>query len=196
MILIQHQINSIQELKKVPFEYGVEIDLRSDYDGIYLSHDPFIKGERFSSWIKHYQHKFLILNIKEEGLEIEIHKILEKNKVEDFFFLDCSFPYLIKTSAFLQKRICARYSEFESLETVINLRDKVRWVWVDCFRGHPLDKITYTKFQSLGLKICLVSPELTGFEPKRILEFQKEFSRYKIKPDAICSKHIGLWTKD
>lgn len=38
---IAHRINTIKQLKDVPYNYGVEIDLRPFNDLIILEHDPF-----------------------------------------------------------------------------------------------------------------------------------------------------------
>ena len=78
MIIIKHRVNSISQIKKTPGKYGVEIDLRSDKKSIYLQHDPFKKGVKFQKWIKYYRHNLLVLNVKEEGLENNIIKILKK----------------------------------------------------------------------------------------------------------------------
>jgi hypothetical protein len=40
MIIICHRINTIEELKKIPKEYGVEIDVRGYGDKMVLTHDP------------------------------------------------------------------------------------------------------------------------------------------------------------
>ena len=61
--------------KKTPKKYGVEIDLRSENKKIYLHHDPFKKGTLFSEWLKYYNHKLIVLNVKEEGLEKHIIKL-------------------------------------------------------------------------------------------------------------------------
>ena len=78
MILINHKVNSISKLLKTSVEFGVETDLRSENKKIYLHHDHFKKGESFEKWIKYYKHKILILNVKEEGLENMVIKILKK----------------------------------------------------------------------------------------------------------------------
>ena len=69
MIVVKHRVNKSKDLKKLSFKLGVEIDLRSHKNQIYLHHDPFKKGERFSKWIKNFNHKLIVLNVKEEGLE-------------------------------------------------------------------------------------------------------------------------------
>ena len=78
MIINKHRVNTIKELKKLSIDFGTEIDLRSNNKDIYLHHDPFKKGELFSSWIKYFKHKLLVLNVKEEGLEQKIISILKK----------------------------------------------------------------------------------------------------------------------
>ena len=75
MILTAHRINSINKLKNLNQNYGVEIDLRDYNKNIHLSHDPFKKGIKFSEYLKKYNHKFIICNIKSERIEIKVHKI-------------------------------------------------------------------------------------------------------------------------
>lgn len=69
MEFITHRINIIDELKQVPFEYGVELDLRDYGDRLILQHDPFKDGEDFEEYLKHYNHRTMILNIKSERVE-------------------------------------------------------------------------------------------------------------------------------
>ena len=62
-----------------------EIDIRSYGNDLILQHDPFVKGELFNEWIKFFKHKFLILNVKEEGLESLIKKMNDL-KIKNYFF--------------------------------------------------------------------------------------------------------------
>ena len=87
MIIIKHRVNTINKIIKTPKSYGVEIDLRSSLKTIYLNHDPFKRGIKFSQWIKYFKHKLIVLNVKEEGLEKKIINILKKNKISNFFFM-------------------------------------------------------------------------------------------------------------
>ena len=96
--IILHRINTINLLKKSPKKFGVEVDVRSYNGSLILHHEPFKKGPDFSKWLKFYSHTYLIINIKEEGLEIPILKLLQKFKLKNFFFLDQSFPFLVKFS--------------------------------------------------------------------------------------------------
>ena len=80
-LIICHRKNTIKQLIDTPIEYGVEIDVRSYNNKIVLNHDPMRNGETFNNWIKKFNHKFLIINIKEEGLEKYIRKILKKKNI-------------------------------------------------------------------------------------------------------------------
>lgn len=75
LIIVQHRVNEAKTLKSTPNFFGVEVDVRSDANGLYLAHDPFLPGERFESWLSSYSHSLLVLNVKEEGLESECLQI-------------------------------------------------------------------------------------------------------------------------
>ena len=84
MEYIAHRINTIAELKKLPEEYGVELDLRDDLNGrIYISHNPFEAGEDFEAYCKEYRHGTMILNIKSERIEHEVLTLMEKYTTPD-----------------------------------------------------------------------------------------------------------------
>ena len=114
MMIIRHRVNSWNKLKSIPESEGVEIDLRSSRNDIYLHHDPFKKGVLFEKWIKFFKHKFIVLNVKEEGLEKKVLKILKKNKIKNFFFHDQTFSSLLKNMK--NTNVSVRTSEFESLK--------------------------------------------------------------------------------
>ena len=196
MQLIAHRKNTITELKATDTKYGIEVDIRSFRDKLITHHDPFIEGEDFTKWIEHYNHKTLILNVKEEGLEKRLLEIMKEKQIEDFFFLDQSFPFLIKTSNAGEKRCAVRVSEFENIETAFNLAGKVEWAWVDCFSKMPLTTEDYKTLKNAGFKLCLVSPELQGrVEKKYILEMKNLLSQRNITFDATCTKTPELWEK-
>lgn len=189
MLFIEHRKNTIEELEKVPVEHGVEIDLRSSGDRIILHHDPFQEGTDFETWLAHYRHTFLILNTKEEGLESRIQALLKQKGITEYFFLDVSFPFIVKLMRAGESKIAIRFSEYESIETCLALKDSIDWIWVDCFSRLPLDKASY-KALSGFYKFCLVSPELVGRE-EDIPDMKKQVRDMKI--DAVCTKKPDLW---
>lgn len=194
MIFIQHRRNTLELLKNTSTDYGVEVDIRSRGSDMIIHHDPFEDGESFDIWMDNYKHKTLILNVKEEGLEDRLLHEMKQRDFDDFFFLDQSFPFLIKTSRTGETRSAVRVSEFEGLESARNLAGKVDWVWVDCFTRFPLSEAQTQELRELGFKLCLVSPELQGRAPEEeITGILQHFANLKVEPDAVCTKVPELW---
>ena len=195
MKIILHRINTREALQNTPSKFGVEVDIRSEGKRIIIGHDPFVGGEDFMQWISLYNHGTLILNVKEEGLEEELTFIMSKYHIEDFFFLDQSFPFLLKTIEKGETRCAVRVSEYEDINTVLNLMGKVQWVWVDCFTTFPLTRKQAETLQKKGgFKLCFVSPELQGRDnQKDITDFKKEIEMNGIRGDAVCTKYPDLW---
>lgn len=193
-LLIKHRINTINNLKKTDKKYGLEIDIRSWGQKLILSHDPFKAGTNFEKWLSYYNHSFLILNTKEEGLEKKVLSLMNKFKIKNFFFLDQSFPFLLKTCLAGESRTAVRYSEFESIETVKKLKCLVQWVWVDTFTKFPLTKKNYIYLKKNNFKLCLVSPELIDLKKKNLIsKFKKRLKINKFDFDAICTKFPNKW---
>ena len=194
MIKIKHRINKSFDLKKTSHDFGVEVDIRSNGKNLIIHHDPFKEGEKFEDWLNYYNHKTLILNVKEEGLEERLIKLMVKAKIEDYFFLDQSFPFLLKYSANSKGRSAIRFSEFESIQTVYKLNTICNWVWIDCFSKIPITRKQFNKLKELNFRICIVSPELQGKNPNiEILKMKNLLNKKLIYPDAVCTKHPELW---
>ncbi len=194
MKIISHRRNTKQELNATPFIYGVEVDIRSKGDRLIMHHDPFIDGESFDEWIEGYQHGTLILNVKEEGLEARLIAIMQEKGIDDYFFLDQSFPFLVKWAKLGEHRCAVRVSEFESIETALSLSGQVDWVWVDCFTRFPLNTEDAQRLQQAGFKLCLVSPELQGREAAtEIPVLSRILTERNIVADAVCTKRPDLW---
>jgi NDP-sugar pyrophosphorylase family protein len=195
MLYIAHRINTVNELKEIPYKYGIELDLRDNLDAnIHLSHDPFIQGELFEDFLKVYNHSFIILNIKSERIEYRIIDILKKYKITNYFFLDSSFPMIKKLSSEGENNIAIRLSEYEGIDTVLNMKGLVKWVWVDCFNKLPLDYDTFRILKKNGFNICIVSPELQS-QPEKIEVYKKQLYENNIQVDMICTKiyNIPKW---
>jgi hypothetical protein len=194
MKLIAHRRNTINELNALPTRYGVEVDIRSYDKRLIIHHDPFIDGEYFEDWIAAYQHGTLILNVKEEGLEGRLINLMQSHGIEDYFFLDQSFPFLVKWAKVGEHRCAIRVSEFEAIETALALAGKVDWVWVDCFNYFPLSHEDAQRLKNAGFKLCLVSPELQGRDAEtEIPQLIQLLGERDIQAEAICTKRPDLW---
>jgi len=196
MKLISHRCNTLEELNATPVKYGVEVDIRSFGTQLIINHEPFEAGELFEDWLSSYQHGTLILNVKEEGLESRLISLMKKNGINDYFFLDQSFPFLVKCANHDEHRCAVRVSEFESIETALSLAGQVDWVWVDNFTCFPLSQVEGKLLKKMGFKLCLVSPELHGKDAEvEIPLFAKMLDVRGIIADAICTKRPDIWEK-
>jgi hypothetical protein len=192
---ILHRVNTKQDLLTTPIDFGVEIDIRSNGDQLYLCHDPFSSGDSLEEWLELYNHGTLILNVKEEGLEDRLIELMQKFSIDDYFFLDQSFPFLIKSASKGENKCAVRVSEFENIETAMKLSGKIDWVWVDCFTRFPLTAKDAKRLQiDGGFKLCFVSPELQGrMDIDQIKEYRDRIMSLGIRGDAVCTKHPELW---
>lgn len=195
MEYICHRINTKKELENIPEEYGVELDIRDSLDGkIYIQHNPFEKGEDFEEYLKMYHHGIMIVNVKSERVELKALEMLKKHGINNYFFLDSSFPMIKLLLDMGESNVALRYSEYEGMDTIRNMAGKVKWIWVDCFTKMPLLKEDYIEMKKLGYKLCFVSPELQG-QAEKLKEYKKEIDDIKIKFDAICTKvyNVKKW---
>lgn len=192
MLYIRHRINSLAQLATVPPHMGIELDLRPNGSQLILQHDAFGAGERFEDLLKAYRHAFMIVNVKSEGVEDAALALLKQYNVRDYFFLDLSFPTLVRLARQGENNVAVRFSEHEPLEACLAAKDLARWVWVDCFTRLPLDQNSYAAL-SKHFKLCVVSPELEHHDPSRIDEFKKLLAPYAI--DAVCTKYPDRWQR-
>ena len=193
MLIIHHRRNNIDLISKTPSHYGVEIDIRSYKDELIVSHNPLCKGIKLRELLNYFNHKFLIINIKEEGLEKEILSMMIEFNINSFFLLDQSFPFLLKTLLSGEKRCAIRVSEYESVNTPLSLSGFAEWIWLDVFNNFPISKDEYKSLKNAGYKICLVSPELHDNSFDRVRDFKEYLHQNCIKFDAVCTRNPSYW---
>ena len=193
MEIIAHRINSINKLKNLNIKFGVEVDIRSNDKNLVIGHDPFSDYINFKDWLYFYNHGTLILNVKENGLEDELIKTMQSFKKDNFFILDQSFPYIVNTIKTGEKRCAVRLSEYESINTVLSLKNKLNWVWIDYFTKFPLNFEIYKILKKHNFKLCFVSPELQGHSHSRCLDLRNYMKENRMYFDADCTKKVKFW---
>src|SRR3972149_7180856 len=121
-MIIHHRVNTIEQLKKVPPNHGVELDIRGYGNKLFLTHDPIDDSKLdeytdFEEYIKHFHNALAVFNIKETGYEAKIIELVKKYDIKDYFFLDAEFPYIYRASRKENMRkISIRFSEAEPIE--------------------------------------------------------------------------------
>lgn len=187
---ISHRINSLSEYPGKEFK-GMEFDIRDSNGLILVTHDPFTTAcdlETFVIRLPKYDDFIYIVNVKSEGIEYKAREILERNEIKNFFFLDSSFPTIAKMSAEGEKRFAIRASEYESIQTAVEMTGKVNWVWIDCFTKFCPEQAMIAK--GTHYNVCLVSPELHKHSDYaiKIREMCEQIKKYHLVIDAICCK--------
>lgn len=142
-------------------DFGTETDIR-DYDGdLVISHDipdkQALKVQDFFEIHNQFDVSLpLALNIKADGLQSSLKKLLQEYNISNYFVFDMSVPDMI---IYLKEGfdVFTRQSEFEKEPSFY---DEVVGVWMDCFENDWI-QIEDIKFHlDNGKKVCLVSPEL------------------------------------
>lgn len=202
MVKIAHRINTISGLRNIGQEYGVEIDLRADGKRIVLNHETFLGGEDFGEYLQVYRQAFLVLNIKEAGIEKQVIEMVESRGITDYFLLDVEFPYIYRathpaearsaTPVLPPAKIAVRYSEAEPIEQALALKGLVEWAWIDTNTTLPLDKKLAENLR--GFKTCLVSPDRWG-RPEDISKYKQKIGELDFQLDAVMvdAQYFDRW---
>jgi len=198
MIIIAHrgywrkksEKNTAAAFKKAFSEgFGVETDIR-DYNGkLVVSHDIAKKScLKIRSFFEIYNNSkkksVLALNIKADGLQLKLKKMLREYKIKNYFVFDMSVPDGLEYLKFGFK-IFTRQSEYETIPSFYN---KAAGIWLDEFYYHWITKGLILNHLKNGKKICIVSPELH----KR--NYRKEWQDYKNISNGINSKNLIICT--
>lgn len=193
MEIILHRVNSIAAVKKLDKKWGVEIDVRAEGGSLILNHEPLSGGELLEEYLEHCKNRFVIFNLKEAGIESRVIELAREYGVREYFLLDVEFPYLYRASRQENVRaIAVRYSEAESIETVLLQKNLVDWVWIDTNTKLPLDKKTVK--QLTGFRTCLVSPDRWG-RPDDIQPYRQQIIKLGLELDAVMvgEEYVELW---
>ena len=193
--IIIHRVNTINELRDIPKEYGTEIDIRAFGSNLIMNHEPFQTGERFEDYLAEYTHGTLILNIKEAGIEDDVlRQVRLHHQIKSYFLLDVEFPYLYRVSRNGERSIAMRFSEDESIETVEKYVDMVNWIWIDTNTKLPLDENNIPVLNKF--KKCLVCPERWG-RPSDIEKYKKILYNLNFNLDAVMTgkKYAKIWAE-
>jgi hypothetical protein len=187
MIVCKHRVNTLEPGDS---SLGIEFDVREGPGGtILVTHDPWTSGPELATFLAAHRHTFYIVNIKCEGIEYEVLRLLKDANIENFFLLDCSFPMIHKLSLKGETRLALRFSEYEEFR---RMQGRAQWVWVDVFSRIPLGPKDCAELHALGYKLCLVSPELQQ-QPEK-LETYKQLLEGHL--DMVCTKFPEKWSSD
>jgi len=161
------QNTEVAFLRALECGFGIETDIRDVSGDLVISHDmPTQDGnyQSLDSFFCNYnricgneaESPCLALNIKSDGLQSSLKDKLIKHQVLNYFVFDMSIP---QTLTYLNSNIFvfARLSEYEPQPQLLN---GINGIWLDQFNGDWYTEKIITDILSMGLSLCIVSPEL------------------------------------
>ena len=204
IVPVVHRLNDFQKTADLKAGFGIEIDIRFRDSQLVVQHDfddnYSISLERYLSLIGD---RFLVLNVKEEGLAKPVID-LARLHLSEFFVLDETFPFIKKTAEQSYQELAARVSDLEGVDSAMRLQKalldkgkRIDWVWVDYFR-EMISPSEYDQLKSMGFKTCFVSPELHHLNDESCWQdlaanFKTNLLSKDIQPDKVCTKIPALW---
>ena len=172
--------------------FGVETDVR-DLDGsVVVCHDMPRQGaltllEFLEGYTARQSIAYLALNIKSDGLQYEIKRLLNQFKIENYFLFDMSVPdclLYIKNKL----RVYCRRSQYEPISS---LSDLSQGVWLDHFGEGFVSPDWIDQAITSGKPATIVSPELHGHSHHEAwMSWKSVLGRY----DPIAIGGISLCT--
>ncbi len=159
MEYIIHRVNNLSKLSKIDKDYGVEIDVIYEKNQFLLKHSPFETSNESLSleeFLKVYDNKKLIINIKTAGIEEKVINIAKKY-LDNFLLLDVEFPFIVRNYKEYGKHLMLRVSKYENINDLNYFNKYIDWIWLDTYESFEFDK-EFIDLLNL-FNICLVSIE-------------------------------------
>jgi len=191
-MIIYHKVNTIEKLREVPVEDGIEMDVRWDsrIQDVIVSHDLVSSSEyllSFKEWMKEYKQSFLIVNVKDSQLEDKVIEILKDYKIK-WYFLDSQIPDIVRLSKQgYGKHFISRVSRYEWFSSELIEATNRDYTWLDTFGESGIDMFKYFKKEKCYI---IVSPELH----KKPENMEAMKSAVKVLPHyLVCTDFPEFW---
>jgi hypothetical protein len=168
--------------------FGTETDLRDRLGELVIAHDmPDGSEITLSAMLDILNGRDLpiAMNIKADGLARLLAAQMQARKLTNWFTFDMSVPEMIFQLQ-LGVPVFTRASEFEKQPTCY---DRAIGVWFDAFRDEWYGAPHVEAFLRDGKKVCVVSPELHGRDPKSLWMMLRS-SSVKDHPDLMLCTDI------
>lgn len=169
--------------------FGTETDIRDRNGRLVISHDMPDDGAMpvevfFEIYKRHNPALPLALNIKADGLQAELKRLLTACGIENYFVFDMAVPDGLLYCR-QQFKAYTRHSEYESTPPYY---EWAQGVWLDEFNGHWITDAVIEQHLAQGKQVCIVSPDLH----KR--DYRQEWQHYRRLEEKIGVNRIMLCT--
>ena len=157
---------------------SIETDIRDYGDKLVISHDsPYCKSMSVAELFKIYQQynnlNTLALNIKSDGLQLRLKKLIEDFNIKNYYVFDMSVPDTLD----YKERNLKFFSRQSEIEKVPVLYDSAIGIWLDMFYSDWITLSDIIIHVENDKKLSFVSPELHGREH---ISFWKKVKKWEI----------------
>jgi glycerophosphoryl diester phosphodiesterase len=140
---------------------GTETDVRDCNSQLVISHDVATAGampveEFFDIYKESGKQLPLALNIKADGLQQELARLLSKYDIRNYFVFDMAVPDGLQYA----RQGFNTYTRHSEFETVPAYYDLAIGVWLDEFSRHWITDTTIEYHLKNKKALCIVSPDL------------------------------------
>lgn len=154
--------------------FGTETDVRDLAGKLVVAHDPPKGGEiPWSDVVAQFDGTGLPLavNVKADGLAPLLKAAFEGTSIPWFAF-DMSGPETIRYA----REGLPFYTRHSDIEPEPILYDQAAGVWLDAFGGDWFDAAVVQRHLAAGKRVCIVSPELHGRDPRPVWDWLKNIA--------------------
>ncbi|EGG41184.1 Hypothetical protein Nlim_1991 [Candidatus Nitrosarchaeum limnium SFB1] len=176
---VENSVKSIPYYKKLGV--GIELDLRHNKKGVYISHDPTNDGDLFEDMCKICSDLEIrmALHIKEIEIINEVIRLLEKYSITNYFIFNTeNFEY----PEFVDKKKIAAYISKKQE----NIKEDI--LWCDEIQKKWYSQKTISDLHQKNKVVYVMSLEVvkTCQEKEVLLEWQRLIN---LGIDGICTKY-------
>lgn len=182
--------NTLKSLKKAfCCGYGIETDLR-DYCGkIVISHDiADDKSPLFDDLLQIYISSGtglpLALNVKADGLQKHAKELLQKYKIDNYFFFDMSIPELVV----YKKMDLIYFTRQSDIEKEPILYNSSNGIWIDGFYEEWINCKEIQRHLANGKYVSVISPEIHKKDSQGLWRMLKNIDGRKL---MLCTDKPG-----
>jgi hypothetical protein len=169
--------------------FGTETDLRDYMGKLVISHDipgnDCVRADDFFSIYNQYNNHplTLALNIKADGLQFQLQKLLEQHNIQNYFVFDMAVP---DTLGYIKQgiRYYTRQSEYELQPAFY---EASAGIWLDAFHSVWFTNKEIEGHLNKKKQVAIVSPELHKREHLSLWEQLKKDGLHQAEDVILCT---------
>ena len=168
--------------------FGIETDFRDLNGKLVVSHDlPEDSMMTIDTFVNLYVANcgvgLMALNIKADGLQALVKKLVKDSGMKNYFVFDMSVPDM---RGYFSEEIptFTRLSEYEQSPSFL---DKSIGVWLDAFESQWYDIQIINDLLGKNKQVAIVSSELHGYPHHNLWKFLKENQLHQNSLIALCT---------